>query len=221
VSITAAVPYALRNLSQVIDDNLGGIDAAWYCDVADVVYCPDPATARITENVVLRPGACWYQLLATRGTLRYTQPGKEDRQGTIWQAKLVAALARQTAGLAGGLEAVDGRRLLLLYRDHNGLVQLVGTPDCPLTWLDKYDSGDNSTRNGYDVTISGELTRRARPYGGTWLVSGVGLESGVTQQQGAGGTVRVVDRRGNVLAVVPAGQSMVVRSAFKVSFVIQ
>jgi hypothetical protein len=213
-------PDHLRNLDQFFADNTGGVEALWYADLADVLSVPDPDTALITESVVLRPGATWYQLVATRTTLGFTQPSKADRHGPYWQPLLKGVLAKATPELAQGLEALDGRRLLVLYRDNNGLVWLVGQYDEPLKFSEKYDAGTVTARNNYDFTFSGETTRRARPYQGIWQVSGTGLQSGVQFGTGAGGTVELRTAGGQLLAIVPAGKTVVLKSGFKLGYAI-
>ena len=213
-------PDQLRNLAQTFADNTGGVEALWYVDKADVLSVPDPDTALITESVVLRPGAYWYQLVATRTTLGFTQPGKTDRHGTFWQPSVKGVLAKATAELAQGLEALDDRRLLVIYRDNNGLVWLVGNLDEPLKFSEKYDAGTVTARNNYDFVFSGETTRRARPYQGTWEVSGIGLESGVQLGAGDGGTVELRTASGRLLAIVPAGKSIVLKSGIKLGYAI-
>lgn len=211
----APLPGQLRNLDPLILDNVGGVEALWYADVADVLHVPDPDAPLLTTDVVLRPGASWYQLVATRTTLGFTQAGKNDRHGPYFQPSLKGVLAKATPTVAAGLEALDGRRFLLLYRDHNGTTWLVGTVDEPLTFSDKYDTGTATARNNYDFTFSGETTRRARPYAGSWNVSGVGLSAGA-----AGGLVEIRDAAGKLLATAAAGRTVVVRSGFQVDFTI-
>jgi len=162
----------LRNLDPRPLDNLGGVAGLWYVDVADVLLAPDPDGATIADDILLHPGATWYRLTGTLTTLAFSQPGKEDRHGAYFQPQLKGVLAQATAELAAGLEALDGRRFLLLYRDQNGVVWLVGAPDEPLRFSDKYDAGSTTARNNYDFTFSGETTRRARPYLGSWVVAG-------------------------------------------------
>lgn len=213
-------PAQLRNFDQLLLDNVGGVEALWYADVADVLSAPDPDAALISTDVQLVPDATWYQLVATRTTLGFSQAGKEDRHGTYYQPSLKGVLAKASAALAQGLEALDTRRFLLLYRDYNGVVWLVGTPDEPLKFSDKYDAGSTTARNNYDFTFSGETTRRARPYQGRWQVSGRGLESGVQLGTGAGGQVELRTAGGRLLAVVPAGRSVVLKSDFHLSYLI-
>jgi hypothetical protein len=214
--------YELRNVAQEPDDNLSGVAALWYARAADILNFPAWGDLAITQNLELVDGASWYQVVSVRQTVRYKQTPKDlGRHGESYTQALTGTLARHTAPLAAGLEALAGQDLVVLYRDRNGEVQLVGTPDEPLRWKDSYDTGlDAGTRNNYDWTLSGETPRRARPYRGTWEVSGVGLGGGVVLQPGTGGQVEIRDKRGNLMARVDAGQTVVVRSGFRVAFTI-
>ncbi|MGI4759596.1 MAG: hypothetical protein ACRYF0_02730 [Janthinobacterium lividum] len=213
------LPFELRNVVQAPADNLGGIEALWYARVSDLLDFEELGELPIAQ-LELKPGACWYQLVSTRGTVRYKQTPKDlGRHGESFTQKLVGTVSRHSAELAAGLEALERQQLVVLYRDFNGQVQLVGAPEQPLTWTDAYDSGqDATTRNNYDWTLLGETPRRARPYLGTWTVSGVGLGGSVTLGGGSGGEVYVRDLAGNLLATVPAGKTLIVRSGFRVAF---
>jgi hypothetical protein len=213
-------PYELRTIEQVPGDNLGGIDALWYARVTDLLDYDPLGDLPITQ-LTLRPGAFWYQLVSTRGTVRYKQTPKDlGRHGQSYTQKITGTVSRHSAELAQGLEALEGQELVVLYRDHNGQVQLVGAPEQPLAWSDSYDAGEVSAsqRNNYDWTLASETPRRARPYLGTWQVSAVGLGTGLTLGGGAGGSVQVRDLAGNLMAIVPAGKTLVLRSPFRVAF---
>ncbi|GAB3334252.1 hypothetical protein GCM10027511_43070 [Hymenobacter humi] len=214
--------YELRNVEQTPDDNLGGVEALWYTRAADVLNFPATGDLVIAHNLQLREGAFWYQLVSIRATVGYKQTPKGlGRHGDVHQQQLVGTLARHTAELAAGLEALEGQELVALYRDHNGQVQLVGTPEQPLSWKDSYDSGlVTGRRNNYDWTLAGETPRRARPYLGSWDVSAKGLETGLVLQGGSGGSVEIRDRAGNLMARVDAGHTVVLRSGFRVAFTI-
>ena len=211
--------YELRNVVQLPADNIGGIEALWYARVADLLDFDELGDLAIAQ-LTLKPDAYWFQLVSTRGTVRYKQAQKDlGRHGKSFTQKLAGTLSRHTAALAGGLEALEGQQLVVLYRDHNGQVQLVGTPEQPLSWSDTYDAGEvrQGQRNNYDWVLEGETPRRARPYLGTWRVSGVGLVGDVELGSGTGGVVYVRDAAGNLLATVPAGRTVVMRSPFQVS----
>ena len=62
--------------------------------------------------------------------------------------------------------------------------------------------------------------RRARPYLGSWQVAGGTQENTVVLQPGAGGTVQLRTQDGRLLATVPAGKSIVLKSGFKLSYLI-
>lgn len=212
--------YTLRNVAQERGlDNTGGIEAAWYALASDLVDFPDPDLGPLPIGQLnLRAGASWYQLVSIRDTVRYKQTPKDlPRHGTSYTQKLTGTLARHTAELAQGLESLEGQELVLLYRDRNGQVQLVGTREQPLIWGDAYDSGEMpAQRNNYDWTLTGETPRRSRPYLGTWQVGSVGL--GSLLSAGSGGTVVLRTASGRILATVPAGKSIVLRSGFKLNY---
>jgi len=216
----AVANYSLRNLVQERGvDNTGGIEAAWYALASDLLDFPDPDVGPLPIGQLnLRAGATWYQLVSIRDTVRYKQTPKDlGRHGQSFTQKLTGTLARHTSELAQGLEALEGQELVLLYRDRNGQVQLVGTKEEPLIWGDAYDSGETPVqRNNYDWTLTGETPRRARPYLGTWQVGSVGL--GSLLGAGAGGTVVLRTASGNILATVPAGKSIVLKSGFKLGY---
>jgi hypothetical protein len=214
-----AVPdFALRNIAQERGlDNLSGIEAAWYTYAADLLDFPAEGPLPIGQ-LTLRAGATWYQLVSIRDTVRYKQTPKDlGRHGESYTQKLTGTLARHTAELAQGLEALAGQELVLLYRDRNGQVQLVGTPAEPLTWGDAYDTGESyQQRNNYDWTLTGETPRRARPYLGTWQVGSVGL--GSVLGAGTGGTIVLRTAGGQMLATVPAGKTIILKSGFKAGY---
>ncbi|MGI4833303.1 MAG: hypothetical protein ACRYFK_07560 [Janthinobacterium lividum] len=208
--------YDLRNLAQEPADNLGGVEALWYALAGDLVGFPVDGPL-VIDQLSLRPGASWYQLVSTRGTVDYKQTPKDlGRHGTSYAQKLLGTLPRHTPELAVGLEALEGQELVALYRDYNGQVQLVGTPEQPLSWNDTYDAGavNFSKRNNYDWALVGETLRRARPYLGTWQVSEQGLQLGI----GAGGTVELRTAGGRLIARVPAGKSIILQSGFKLGY---
>lgn len=217
--MATAAEYALRNIAQERgQDNFGGIEAAWYTYAADLLDYPAEGPLPIAQ-LSLRPGASWYQLVSIRDTVRYKQTPKDlQRHGQSFTQKLTGTLARHSVELALGLEALDGQELVLLYRDRNGQVQLVGTPEQPLVWSDAYDTGESfHQRNNYDWTLAGETPRRARPYLGTWQVVAGGLGS-VVLGAGGGGTVVLRTAGGQVLATVPAGKSIILQSGFKLGY---
>ena len=213
-------PYALRNVVQAPEDNLGGIEALWYARVSDLLNFDALGDLPIAQ-LELQPGACWYQLVSTRGTVRYKQtPHDLGRHGQSHTQKLTGTVSRHSTELAAGLEALERQELVVLYRDQNGQVQLVGTPEQPLSWSDAYDAGEVSAsqRNNYDWSLQGETPRRARPYLGTWNVSGVGLTGSLNLGAGSGGTVALRTAGGRLLAIVPAGKSIVLKSSFSLSY---
>lgn len=213
-------PGQLRNLEQVVGDNLGGVESCWYVPVEHVLSVPPSDDPIVFDDVVLVDGATWFQTVAVQDSVRYSQPQKTDRYGDLFTPKLTGILAKNTAGLVAGLEAMQGHLYIVLYRDANGQVWLVGDLEEPLTWTEVLDTGSATTRNDTTFTFTTTTTRRARAYFGSWLVSEHGVQ-GIGMQQGQGGTIELRDRAGALMAIVPAGKTVIVRSGFRVAFTIQ
>lgn len=157
-------PYA--NLARTSgQDNLGGVEALWYTPAANLA-AGFPAAGPLTLSALeLLPDTYWYRIESVRGSVRHSQPTKAlGRHGDIFSQKLVGSIARQTAALATAMEGMLGGRFVVLYRDLNGELWLVGTPDQPLEWKYSADSGTETSRNGYDWQFVGDTARPARPY---------------------------------------------------------
>jgi hypothetical protein len=213
--------FDLRNIKQVPAGNIGGVDAVWYTLAANILNWPTVG-GLVIPQLAMAPGTFWYQLVSTRSTVRYKQAPKPlGRHGDIYQQRLAGTISRHSAELAQGLEALAGQELVALYRDRNGQMQLLGTPEQPLGFQSPYDSGaDPINRNNYDWTLQADTPRPARPYQGTWVVSAVGLDSGLELGQASGGVVEIRDARGQIMATVPAGRTVVLRSGFRVAYTI-
>ncbi|QIX60891.1 hypothetical protein HER32_06745 [Hymenobacter sp. BT18] len=221
-----SLPFFLepRNLAQEPAANHGGIEALWYTPARNVLtQLSDVGPLLVTNSLSMATGAVWYQLVSVRHTVRHKQtPTEGGRHQGQFKQQLTGTLARNTEGLAAGLELLDGEKLVVLYRDRNGYVWLVGTPEQPLSWKDVLDTGaEFPNRNNYDWTLSGETLRRVRPYLGSWTVSGRGLEYAVQLQQGTGGSVELRDNKGKLLALVPPGRTLVLNSGFRFIYTIQ
>lgn len=216
------IPFQLRNLTATPSaDNIGGLQAFWLLDTSAVLSWPGPLSPLTLTSLSLRPYSVLYRVDAVRGTLRLTQdPKPTGRHGTQHQQRLRGTLARHTDALATGLEALAGRRLMALTRDQNGLMVVVGSPDEPLTWTDKFDSGSApSDRNNYDFSLEGVTERRARPFLGQFQVADGQLVTAVTiVYSGAAGATEVVDLQGNTILTVPAGAKLQLSSAFQLNY---
>ncbi|QNE39499.1 hypothetical protein F1C16_08005 [Hymenobacter sp. NBH84] len=209
-------PFGPRNLYNAAagEDNIGGLAAVWYTPARNFRSWPALGELRIAALDLIE-GATRYQLLSTCGSLSYDQKPKTlPRQGTVQAQKLTGAIPRH-AGHGPG--AAAGRPVRGPVPRLNGQVQLVGTPAEPLELSYSYSAGTESRRNGYDWTLQGETPRVARPSLGSWLVSERGLELGELQGSGDG-SVQLRTASGQLLATVPAGKSIVLKSGFKLGY---
>ncbi|WP_310391465.1 hypothetical protein [Hymenobacter sp.] len=207
-------PPTLAPIEQLPNPDLAGYLNLYYLPVEDLLRDPVVVGGAVVGDLALRPGAGWVELKLTQQTLKVAEVPKQGRSGTTYQVKVTGQRPQPTAGVLGGLEALDRRHLLLLVRQANGQLRLLGTRQAYLRLLAGTEGAGVATRAGIDVQLLGETPERGPYYGGAFAPPGV---AGPVP----GTAVRVLDRRGNVMALVPAGKDLVISSGFRVALTIQ
>lgn len=210
----------LRNLNQPIGNNLGGLEALFFVPADQVVSIPGSSDVLVSTSVVLAGGATWYQLVAPIEQLRYLETPATDRHSNLWKVQLKGVAAKDTQGLAAGLAAMHNRRFVVLFRDANGNVKIVGSPAAPLKFTYGLDTGERrSNRNERAFAFSAELKVPSRFYQGAWAVSDLGLQY-AQPSSGSGGLILVKDTLGNLLTSVASGRTLVLNTDFAFTYAV-
>uniref|UniRef100_UPI00286BC2F8 hypothetical protein n=1 Tax=Hymenobacter sp. TaxID=1898978 RepID=UPI00286BC2F8 len=212
-------PPTLAPIEQLPNPDLAGYLNLYYLPVEDLLRDPVVVGGAVVGDLALRPGASWVELKLTQQTLKVAEVPKQGRSGTTYQVKVTGQRPQPTAGVLGGLEALDRRQLLLLVRQANGQLRLLGTRQAYLRLLAGTEGGSVATRAGVDVQLLGETPERGPYYAGALLVPGAPAASGAAPVAGA--FVRVLDFQGNLMALVPAGKELVISSGFRVVLTIK
>lgn len=210
----------LRNLNQHIGNNLGGLEALFFVPAEQVVTIPGTSDVLVSTSVVLTGGATWYQLVAPIEQLRYQEVPATDRHSHLWKVQLKGVLAKDTTGLQAGLTAMHNRRFVVLFRDANGNVKIVGSPASPLKFTYGLEPGERrSNRNERAFAFSAELQTPSRFYQGAWSVSDLGLQY-AQPTSGSGGLILVKDTLGNLLTSVAIGRTLVLNTDFEFTYAV-
>jgi len=117
------------------------------------------------------------------------------------------------------LLSMEGRRCVVMLREASGRLRLVGSRESFLMFRSGSEGGTPATRSGIGLHFAGELTRPAVYYSGMLRLAGSGLVSGIPLT--GAGTVEVRNRRGELVATVRAGQTITIKSGFRVALQIQ
>lgn len=166
----------MQNINRYDGDNNGGLVKFYFTAAEHVVRIPEPVAGKITTDIEMAPGTTWYAFYATRGSLQYREPGQADRAGTRYRMELKGYIAKDTPELSAALaDLAPPRKFVLLYRDQNGFLKLVGSPEYYLTFERELDTGtDPSNRNGFAFSFKGDNIAPAAFYEGAFTVHEVG-----------------------------------------------
>lgn len=106
----------------------------------------------------------WYTLPYVAGTGTWTEDQQDNEQGDYFRLNLTAQLPADTPEVRGELNRMKQHRYLLRLT-RNGTVLLLGTPEQPLRFESRFESGaaGGDTRT-HRVTFSGVTLRKSPGY---------------------------------------------------------
>jgi hypothetical protein len=204
----------LPGLSQAPNLGLVGYVAAYYLPQADLVADPILASpGLVVADLQLLPGAGWRALPYTPHTLKLEETPKTERGVTTYQVRATAQRPQPSPDVLATLASLDRRPLLLLLVEANGGRRLVGSREEYLLLSTSGEGQNPATKAGLELRFEGAATRRAPYYQGAVPVLG---GAALLPPAGAGGYVEIRDKKGNLMARVPAGTVVTVASGFRV-----
>lgn len=211
-------PTPLTPINQEPNLDLAGFLQLYYLPVEDLLADPVVMNGAIVGDLALRPGATWLELKLTQQTLKVAEVPKTDRHGTYYQVKVTGQRPQPTADVLGGFEALDPRPLVVLVRQANGQLRMLGTREAYLRLQAGTEGGGVAARAGLDVQLTGETPERGPYYAGVVPIPG---GTAIIPIEAQVGSVRVLNFKGELMAIVPAGRDLVISSGFRVALSIQ
>ncbi|MDJ1472854.1 hypothetical protein [Xanthocytophaga flava] len=204
----------MKNINQLPGDNLGGVESFFYADADEIEYIGAPINGVISPDIIMKSGKVFYSFRPSQGTLGFKEQQNDTKAGPIFTQELKGYVPRDSADLQSALLDLYGRRLVVIYRDNNGLLKLVGDKDFYLTFEADLDTGTNPTnRNGISFTLKGTSPKAAPFYGGSFTVSESGIISPPVKPP-VDGVCQIFRADGQVLATLLPGQNVILKSAF-------
>ena len=99
-----------------------------------------------------------------RGSGSWSEDQQPNQQGEIFRLGITALLPADTPAVRGELNAMRNHRYLLRLT-RNGMVLLLGTPEQPLRFESRFDSGsEGGDTRGHRITFSGNSLRKSPGY---------------------------------------------------------
>ncbi|MGI4873389.1 MAG: hypothetical protein ACRYFX_19700 [Janthinobacterium lividum] len=209
-----AVSPVLPPLSQAPNQNLVGYVAAYYLPQADLLADPVLSSpGLVAPDLSLATGAGWRPLPYTPHTLKFEETPKTERGTTTYQLRVTAQRPQPSAEVLAALSSLDRRPLLLLLVEAGGGRRLVGSAEEYVLLTTTGEGQNPASKSGVELRLEGSATRRAPYYTGAVPVLGGGKSLSAVS---AAGYVRIQDAHGNLMASVPPGTVVTVKSRFKV-----
>ncbi|MDJ1480264.1 hypothetical protein QNI16_07195 [Cytophagaceae bacterium YF14B1] len=209
----------MKNINQLPGDNLGGLEQFFYADADEIDSIAPAVNGVITPDILMKSGKVFYSFRPSQGTLGFKEQQKDTKGGAIFTSELKGYVPRDSPELQSALLDMYNRRLVVIYRDNNGLLKLVGDKNFWLTFEADLDTGTNPTnRNGISFSFKGEGPNPAPFYGGAYTVDGSGTISPPVTPP-ANGFCRILRGDGVLLATLLPGQDAIIESGF--SFVVR
>jgi hypothetical protein len=204
----------LPALSQAPNQGIVGYVAAYYLPQADLAADPVLASpGLVSADLKLLPGAGWRALPYTTNTLKLEETPKTERGVTTYQVRATAQRPQPSPDVLSAVASLDRRPLLLLLVEANGGRRLVGSREEYLLLSTTGEGQHPGTKSGLELRFEGAATRRAPYYQGAVPVLG---GPALPPLAGAGGYVEIRDKKGNLMARVPAGTVVTIASGFRV-----
>lgn len=105
--------------------------------------------------------ADWYAMPYVVGSGSWSEDQQSNQQGDYFRLNISALLPADSAVVRGELNAMRSRRYLLRLT-RNGIKLLLGTPEQPLRFESRFDSGaDSGDTRGHRVTFTGNALRKS------------------------------------------------------------
>lgn len=197
------------SLAPLEGPKLAGLEAVFYAEARALAALPDRDGLALLGDLVLAAGK-WAQLPGRIYTPQLDVEAAPGPHGPTFVHELAGFYGGDAPEAAARFQQLQGRRFVLLYRDYQGLVRLVGEARAGLQFGYKLKTGSRpGEAKGYAWAFKGATMGPALFYTGAFEVAGQN-----TVLPAVGGPVTLVDRAGNVMATAVPGQKMILTSAF-------
>ena len=133
----------IKDIKKHKNDNLGGIHSFIFTPVENVLDIPPVISGSVRMAITLKAGTRWYRGHGIEGTMRFTDEPQEDENGTFYQKRLIGLIAKKRASLVDQLTSMKNRRFIVIARDYNDIMWLIGNKSEPLLFKSGSDSKEH------------------------------------------------------------------------------
>lgn len=195
-------------------DNLSGLRPLRVTRADDVEVFPSQYEGIAQAELVFKEGRDWAVWASTYRTAGFSARGEDSLEGVAHAQELPFIIPRHSTEITTMLRKAQRDEFIVLLEDNNGQRYLFGTKDKPVRFLFDLTTGTGSDRNQYSCRFYSDAT-------GNLLVYPLTFGSGDTDFSSCPSvTVRLGTLDGPILAVAPAGSTLVIISPYSIGYYI-
>ena len=201
----------LQPISFLEDENLAGLTVLEVVRAAEVVRYPESFDGIATSPITFVEGRGFVRWEATYQSSQFSVKSEDSKEGIIKNQRLPFIIPRNNPLITAILMKAERDELIIKLRDANGQEYLWGSPQKPIKFLFNQETGSGRDRNQYACEFYSEASDNLMIYPATFSEEALPSDCPLV-------VVRRGTADGPVLAVVPAGSTVVIVSPYSFGY---
>lgn len=193
-------------------DNISGIRSIRVIRSADVAQYPFAYDGIAQEIITFLPGRNWITWAATYTTASFSSRSEDSPEGMSGVKELPFVIPKHSTEITRMLSKAERDTFVVLFEDLNGVRWLLGSVDKPVRFAFDLQSGNGRDRNQYTCRFYSDSPSNLIMYPAILN----------TESETPPTCPSVVIRRGSadgpILAVAPAGSTLIINSAYSFGY---
>jgi len=202
----------LNPILSLDSDNLSGLQSLQVIRSADVDAYPDAFEAIAQEEITFQPGREWVRWVATYSTIGFSTRAEDSQEGMNSAKELPFVIPRHSQAITQMLLKAEKDTFIVLFTDFNGQRYLFGSKEKPVRFAFDMNTGTGSDRNQYSCRFYSDSYDNLLIYPPTFGDGSAAVDACPSV------IIRSGSADGPILAIVPAGATMVINSPYSFGY---
>jgi hypothetical protein len=139
------------------NDNLGSVVELKFLPIEAVETMPIAVNGAVHAPVVLKQNFAWINCYCSPNTISFKEDAADSEHGTYYKKKLSGKTPKDRSEVIDSFSKMDNGKFILLYKDANGTLKLIGSPDEPIYFKNSFSTKEDvAQRNEYDINFEGD-----------------------------------------------------------------
>ncbi len=199
-------------ISSLDTENLSGLQSLLVIRSEDVATYPEAFEGVAQEEITFESGRDWLRWFATYSTSAFSTRAEDSMEGMNAAKELPFVIARHSAAITQMLRKAEKDTFIVLFTDFNGQRYLFGSKEKPVRFTFDMNTGTGSDRNQYTCRFYSDSHDNL-------LIYPASFGDGDTDFSSCPAVIiRLGSSEGPVLAIAPAGSTVVINSPYSIGY---